>query len=450
MKRGILWILVNVCRFLIAVTFIFSAIVKIIDPRGTEYKLQDYGDAFGASFLLPSYVPLVLAVLLALVEFRIGINTLFGIQRRATSRITLLFMAVMTPLTLYIAIAEPVSDCGCFGDALVLTGWQTFLKNVVLTVAAIVLVCYSRIQTRLISEEHQWTVSLFTLIYGIGLAGYCIYRLPVIDFRPYHIGADIVQAMTPQGDVQFETLFLMEKDGEQRLFTLEDYPDSTWTFVDTRTQQTGDAQPPLIDNLQIVTYPDGEDITLDILSLEGYKFFLVAPYLEQADDGYMDAYERICDYAQEHGYPFYCLTASGSDGIQRWVDLTGAEYPFCHTDAVTLKTIVRSNPGLVLMNGSRVVAKWPCSDLPTLDEGDRPLDQLPIGQPQLQSHMRRTGTLILWFVIPLAAITLIDRIWFGQRMFRAFYQKRKRRKNSQPAPTSPDHPEPPETPDHPE
>lgn len=427
-KKRILWVLVNACRLLVACTFIFSAIVKIIDPRGTEYKLQDYGEAFGISYLLPSYVPLILAVLLGIVEFRIGINTLFGMRRRSTSWLTLVFMLVMTPLTLYIAIAEPVSDCGCFGDALVLTGWQTFFKNVVLLASAVMLVVYSRLQTRLISEELQWTISIYAFVYALALSGYCIYRLPVIDFRPYHVDADIVEAMTPKGDVQFETKFLMQKDGEQRLFTVEDYPDSTWTFIDTQTEQIGEAEEPEIDNLQIVTYPEGEDITEDILSREGYKFFLVAPYLEYADDGNMDAYEHLHEYAQHNGYPFYCLTASGKEGINRWADQTGAEYPFCHTDAVTLKTIVRSNPGLVLMNGSKVVAKWPCTDLPELDEHSEPLEKLPMGQPQLQSHMKRTLQLLLWFVVPLAVITFVDRMWLGHRMYKAYLKRKKDKK----------------------
>lgn len=419
----------NVCRLLVAVTFIFSAIVKIIDPRGTEYKLQDYAEAFNMSSLMPMYVPLILAVILALIEFRIGINTLFGIHRRSTSIITMLFMLVMTPLTLYIAIAKPVSDCGCFGDALVLTGWQTFGKNVVLLAAALLLQAYPRMQTRLISKQHSWLVSMYSILYGFMLAAYCIYYLPVIDFRPYHVGADIVEAMTPKGDVEYETKFLMEKDGERRLFTVDDYPDSTWTFVDAQTIVVGEAIPPQIDNLQIVTCKEGEDITEAVLSAEGYKFFLVSPYLEMADDGFMDAYEHIYDYAQAHDYPFYCLTASGKEGIQRWTDQTGAEYPFCHTDAVTLKTIVRSNPGLVLMNGSKVVAKWPCTDLPELSEDSQPLEKLEIGKPQLQSHMKRVIQLLLWFVVPLALITFVDRVWFGQRMFRA-YLKRKKRKST--------------------
>lgn len=427
-KQTLLWMMVNVCRLLVAVTFIFSSIVKIIDPRGTEYKLQDYAEAFNLSFLLPSYVPLVLAVLLAVVEFRIGINTLFGIRRRFTSWVTLLFMLVMTPLTLYIAIAEPVSDCGCFGDAWVLTGWQTFSKNVVLLAAAILLRVYPHKQTRLISRENQWLVSMYALLYSLVLAGYCIYRLPVIDFRPYHIGADVVKAMTPEGETQFETKFLMEKDGLRKLFTIDDYPDSTWTFIDTQTIQTGEAIHPQIDNLQIVTCQDGEDITEEILSAEGYKFFLVAPYLEMADDGYLDAYTRLYDYAQKQGYPFYCLTASGQEAIQHWTDQTGAEYPFCHTDAVTLKTMVRSNPGLILMKGSVVVAKWPCSDLPELDEDSKPLEKLPLGTPQLQSHMKRTMELLLWFVVPLFTITFIDRVWFGQRMYRAYLKRKHRHK----------------------
>lgn len=430
-RKSILWVLVNLCRMFVAVVFIFSAIVKIVDPRGTEYKIQDYGEAFGLSVLLPMYVPLVLAVLLALVEFRIGINTLFGIRRKMTSRLTLAFMCLVTPLTLYIAIQEPVSDCGCFGDALILTGWQTFWKNVLLLASAVLLVRYYTMQTRFIMRRHQWLVSMYSTLYGIVLAGYCIYFLPVIDFRPYRVGADVAKAVTPKGEVEFETKFLMEKDGRQQLFTLEEYPDSTWTFVEAQTVQIGEQQPADIDNLNIVTWPQGEDITLDVMNAEGYKFFLVSPYLETADDGYMDAYERIYDYAQVQGYPFYCLTSSGAEGIQRWADLTGAEYPFAHTDAIALKTMVRSNPGLILMKGGVVVAKWPCTDLPDLNVESLPLQQLPLGEPHLQSHAKRIVQLILLFVLPLAVITIVDRLWFGQRMFRAFRKRRIRRRRGQ-------------------
>ncbi len=405
-----------------AAAFLFSGTVKLNDPLGTQYKIEDYGHAFGMSFLLPPPAPLVMSVLLGMLEFCLGIFMLFGIHRWKVSHAMLFLLLCFTPLTLYLALRNPVSDCGCFGDAWILTNWQTFWKNVILFCAAMAVACHYKSVVRFITRRNQWLITLYTWIFALAFAIVNIHGLPLIDFRPYHIGADILQkmGMDEEESAQYQTYFIMEKDGVRKEFTLEDYPDSTWTFIDSRTETLGGSQVlPEIHDLEIVPIdgPDkGEDITVDFLSDPGFKFLLVAPYLETADDGVMDRITAIHDYSLEHGYQFLCLTSSSEEAIARWKDITAAEYPFCHVDAITLKTIVRSNPGLVLLQGSTIINKWPSTHLPHEEELSQPLEELPLAHPQVNSFVRRVLRIILWYLIPLLLWTLGDRLWVTWKM----------------------------------
>ena len=183
---------VNICRIILALTFIFSGFVKAVDPLGTQYKIHDYLAAMGLSTFAPDILTLLAAVLLAAMEFLLGICLLFAIRRRLVSKVVLGLMVIMTPLTLWVALADPVSDCGCFGDALVLTNWQTFWKNVVLLCAAIIVWKAPTLQPRLIGENNQWIVFNYSVIFILFvIAGRSLYTLPQFDFRPYHIGADL-------------------------------------------------------------------------------------------------------------------------------------------------------------------------------------------------------------------------------------------------------------------
>ncbi len=360
------YFLVNVARMVLSLTFLFSGVVKLIDPRGTQYKIEDYAAAFGLSRFMPESLPLVLACLLAILEFLLGIYLFFGIRRRLASTLSICFMLVMTPLTLYLALKNPVSDCGCFGDALVLTNWQTFGKNVVLLICACLALRYYKQMPHFVAKRFIWMVALCALAFACAFVSYNLWRLPVIDFRPYHVGADIRKAWydDQQSFGQFQTTFILEKDGVQKEFSLEEYPDSTWTFIDTRTVQVEPTEHSGVGDLLIQDAESGEDLTEQILCDEGYTFLLIAPYLEKADDGIMGELLSLYDYSQEAGISFYCLTSSGEQAIESWKDLTGAEYPFCLADAVVLKTMIRSNPGLMLLHNGKVVGKWPSTALP--------------------------------------------------------------------------------------
>ena len=304
---------VNIGRLLMAATFIFSGYVKAIDPLGTQYKLTDYLQAMGIGSLLPEWTLLVGAVLLAALEFSLGIFLLFAIRRHLVSRIVLALMSIMTLLTLWIVIANPVKDCGCFGDAVVLSNGQTFIKNIILLAIALMLLKWPTSMLRFVSKKTQWIVINYTVIFALALSAWSLWDLPPFDFRPYHVGANIAQGMKiPQGapQPQFETTFILEKNGQQKEFTLDNYPDSTWTFVDSKTVQTAEGYVPPIHDFSIQDNKTGEDITQEVLNDTGYTFLLISPTLAYADDSNFGRIDQIYEFAQDYGYRFICLTAS--------------------------------------------------------------------------------------------------------------------------------------------
>jgi triosephosphate isomerase len=432
---------VNVCRFVLAATFIFSGYVKAIDPLGTLYKLKDYAAAMSLNGLLPDWALVGVAIALGALEFALGVFMLFAVRRHVVSRITLAFMAAMTVLTLWIFVADPVKDCGCFGDALKLTNGETLLKNIVLVACAALVAWRPVDMARFISRSNQWIVRYYTVAYIVITSVYCLYTLPIFDFRPYHVGMNIKQGMEiPEGAEQpeFESTFLLRKNGETREFTLDNYPDSTWEYVDTRTVQTKKGYEPPIHDFALTTCDTGEDITEQVLTKKGYTFLLVSPRLAVADDSNFGDIDQIYEYAEENGADFYCVTASANDEIERWRDLTGAEYQFCNADETTLKTMIRSNPGLMLLKDGTIIGKWSHNALPQTDDLTAPLQQLTIGKAQNDSTTERLLIVLLTFFMPLSALTLADRLWAwskwirnkqsNNRIFNLFKTEKKMRK----------------------
>ena len=362
---------VNIARLVLAVVFVLSGFVKAVDPLGTQYKIADYLEAMGLSGLMPDFMTLSASILLSAIEFGIGICLLFAIRRRFTSRVVLLFMLVMTPFTLWIALTDPVSDCGCFGDAVVLTNWQTLLKNVVLLAMAVVVWRWPLEMVRFVSKSNQWIVVNYSAVFILFFSGWSLYDRPYFDFRPYHVGTDLRRGWNEmmEGNESPYTDFFIER-------------------VD-----------------------DGEDITEQLLNRKGYAFLLVSPYLEQADDSQLDLINQLYEYAEDYDYPFYCLTSSGERGINRWRDMTGAEYPFCQTDGTTLKTVVRSNPGVLLLKDGVIIRKWSHNRLPDEYELTDRLENLEIGGMPQDSVPRKIVLILLWYVLPLFVLTVADRLW---------------------------------------
>ena len=422
-----IFVWVNICRFLLAGVFIFSGFIKANDPYGTAYKIQDYVEAWGLSQLIPDAFPYLGAMVMGVFEFALGFYMLFGIHRKVAPTLMLLVMSFMTPLTLWLAISNPISDCGCFGDAVVLTNWETFGKNIVLLIAAITVFKWRKTGiVKLVSEKVDWLVALYGVVFIILYTLYCIRELPVFDFRPYHIGADIRKGMEiPEGEkpTVYETRFILQKDGVEKEFTLENYPDSTWTFVDSKTMVKEQGYEPPIHDFSIIRQEDGEDITDEVLDDDNYTFLLVAHQLSQADDSTIDLINELYDYSVEHGYQFYCLTSSPDSDIEDWQERTGAEYPFCLMDDITLKTMIRSNPGLMLLKNGVVINKWSVNSLP--DEyvlTDR-LEKLPLAQINEKTFSHKVVLVLAWFVFPLLFFSMVDVIW------EHFHRKKKLKEN---------------------
>lgn len=430
MSQRLLKMIVNLCRIIVAVTFIFSGFVKAIDPIGTQYKLQDYLGAIGMAGILPNWTLLAVAVFLAAIEFCIGIFLLFAIQRRLISKLTVAFMAFMTMVTVWIVVADPVKDCGCFGDALHLTNTETLIKNIVLLVCSLVIMYRPLAMFRFVSKSNQWIVTNYTIVFILVSSGLSLYYLPIFDFRPYHIGVNIPRGMEiPKGAKlpQFKTTFIMEKNGQRKEFTLDNYPDASWKFIDSKTVQTSEGYIPPIHDFSITDNKTGLDLTNSVLSHKGYTFLLIAPHLETADDSNFGDIDRLYEYAQSYDIPFYCLTASTTKAIKRWVDLTGAEYPFCITDEAVLKTIIRGNPGLLLLKDGTIINKWSHNNLPNEAKLSRPISQSSLGKMPKDSVPAKILEIVLWFILPLTLLTLADRLWAWSKWVRLKEQKDKQK-----------------------
>ena len=266
-----LHIIGSVTRTLLGLTFVFSGFVKAVDPLGTTYKIEDYLKAFGGFF--NHFIPIAEPAAWCLIafEFVLGICLLLNIKTQWTSWLAMLMLLVLTPLTLYIAIKNPVSDCGCFGDAIVISNWATFGKNIVLLVLVITLL----VLKKHIPQTFRWQAELGAAVIALCLVcGFMLYarlHLPVIDFRPYKAGNYLPALMEYPDDAEpdvYEVQFIYEKDGRQQTFTLDNYPkgDTTWTFVDQRSRLVSKGYEPPVHDFEIITM-DGDDITDEVLQV---------------------------------------------------------------------------------------------------------------------------------------------------------------------------------------
>ena len=369
-------LIASISRTLLGLVFIFSGAVKAIDPLGTVYKIEDYLKAFGGFFTELMPMAEVAAWGLIALELLLGVCMVLNIRTQCTSWLALLFYLVMTPLTLYIALTNPVSDCGCFGDAIVLTNWQTFWKNVVLIVLAIILVALRKHVRQLWSNWMEILLVALTILAAVVFMSWTRNHLPVKDFRPYKIGNHLPTLMEYPEDAEpdvYEYAFVYEKDGVEQTFTLENYPkgDSTWTFVrqDSRLIKKG-YEPPIHD-LEILN-ANYEDLTWDILESEEPVTLVVMYDLKKADKSQIAKVEALASnlspfasspdtlpLQRESEGAFYILTGSGTDDIINFC----LEYPtlsdyVCTCDPVTLKTIVRANPGVIVLQNGIVIDKY--------------------------------------------------------------------------------------------
>jgi len=366
-------IIKHIARVLLGITFIFSGFVKGIDAWGSAYKFTDYFNAMGMEWLVWSAFPL--GVFLAFAEFAIGAALLFNVFIRIFSWLAFLFMAFFLPLTLWVAIKNPVTDCGCFGDALVISNWETFYKNIVLMIFALIVVKYRNNMTWFLDKKPGFALGGVTVAAYIAIVIYSYNHEPIFDFRPYKIGVNIPEAMkTPEGapkEVYENTFFYKnKKTGEIQQFTEQNYPwqdTLNWVYDNMESKMVQEGYKPPIHDFSIQS-SEGEDVKDFFLYDKNYVFMLVAYNLEKSSRKPQEKINKLAIWAKENGLSFICLTSTLQDESAAFAQETGAPYEFFNCDEIVLKTIIRSNPGLIVIKDGTVLGKWHYNDIPTPEE----------------------------------------------------------------------------------
>lgn len=369
MVKVIVWL----SRILLGGVFIFSGFVKAIDPLGSAYKFQDYFMAFGAEWLLFSALPL--AILLSTLEFVIGAGVLIGFRMRLNAPGGLLFMAFFTPLTLFIAITDPVPDCGCFGDAIIISNWETFYKNIFILLAAIIVYAYRNKITPPWGKLADNALLVAATIGVLWLSVYCIRNLPVIDFRPWKVGSDITQLVisTPETTAVY-LIFKHKQTGERREYPSHDYPWNdpefieNWQYVDQRREIISPAIEAPIENFYIEN-EFGDDLTEMYITEPGHLFIVVVPDLMRTNtSAFHKRIASLADAATAQGHLFIGLTGSPYSAVEAFTAEHDISFPIYLSDEIELKTIIRSSPGLVLMKNGTVKGKWAHRNIPTFEK----------------------------------------------------------------------------------
>ncbi len=391
-------------RIIIGLVFMFSGFVKAVDPLGSAYKFGDYFQAFHLDFLQP--FALILGIILFTAEFIAGFSVLSGYRIKTGIWGVMILMVIFTPLTLVLALTNPVSDCGCFGDAIHLTNWQTFGKNLIILIPAIFLFLNRKNFTEVCTPMKEWlAIAAITVLFVI-FSLLNLKYLQLIDFLPYKTGNNIPEGMIIPEDKpadEYLTTFIYLKDGVEKEFTLENYPadDTTWTFVDQKSVLVKKGYIPPIHDFSITTM-NGEDITDWILANPGYTMLMISTKLDKADKEHLEKGFELGEWCSENGMGFYVVTASASDiALSFQNGLT-----FCTADEITLKTIVRSNPGYMLLREGNIVGKWSWSTLPTKENFVNEMTG-----SQLKKITRRSPVLVVFTIgLALAVLFLLIRL----------------------------------------
>ena len=357
-------------RWIVGIVFVFSGFVKGIDPTGFQYKLDDYLEAMHLRVF--EFLAFPGAFILPFAEFAIGITLLTGVLIRLSTKLAFVFMLFFTPLTLYIALKNPVTDCGCFGDALVITNWQTFFKNIVLiTMAVLLLINRNKLQF-IAAEKYRKIVFYILLLCYMSIIYWSYNHEPVIDFRPYKIGANIPEGMQiPPGaatDVYVNTYFYRNRESnEVKKFSDKDFPwqdTINWKFESMDPVLLKQGYKPPIHDFSIQTTE--KEIVTDLYLQDSILTFIVIAYdLEKSSIKKQKELNTLASWAKNEGYRFIGLTSTTGDALTRFQTEQHPDYEILFSDQITLKTIIRSNPGLILLRKGTVIGKWHYNDFPT-------------------------------------------------------------------------------------
>ncbi len=373
-------LLTHISRAITGSLFIFSGFIKANDPLGFSYKLEEYfevfkGDTGWALFDSFAHISLELAIFICALEMILGFTLLIGYKVRLTLWLLMLQIIFFTFLTFYSACFNKVTHCGCFGDFIPLKAWQSFWKDIAL-LFLITILWVTQIHIRpLFVELFSHTISLIALIVAFFIPIYAYNHLPYFDFRPYHKGANILEKMKPGKNYQppvYETILKYQnlKTGEIKEFTLKNYPwedTLTWKWVATENKLIKEAvDAPKITDFSIKTLDD-VNITDSLLNYPNYQFWIICWNLNKTntDEEVIAKLKDLHDLAKKDNIPVSIITSSGKDEIESFKAKTKLNIPFLNADGIVLKTMIRSNPGIILVNHANIIDYWHYNDLPS-------------------------------------------------------------------------------------
>ena len=371
-------IITGICRVAVGVLFIISGLIKANDPLGFSYKLAEYFEVFGIEFLKP--FALALAIFICAFEVGCGVATLTGSKIKLTSWALMLMIVFFTFLTFYSAYFNKVTDCGCFGDALHLTPWQSFSKDIVLFILILpIFIRRNKIQS-FFSNKVDSIIAFGSVLLVAVFSIHCYRHLPIKDFRPYAIGKSIPEQMKiPDGaqpDVYESVLvYKNKKTGEKKEFTTAEYMKATylwqdtltWAWESTENKLVKEGYHPAIHDFSI-TSVEGEDVTQKIITNPTYNFLLISYDIGLASKEIQPKINEFVGQCAKDSVAFIGLAGSSAKDIDNFRHDVNALYDYYITDQTVLKTMIRSNPGLMLLKNGVVINMWHYNDFPSYNE----------------------------------------------------------------------------------
>ena len=360
-------IITNIARTLVGLLFIFSGFIKANDSVGFAYKLVEYFEVFGTHFLVPVALPL--AMFICIFEIVLGFTLLMGARVKLTLWLLLLMIVFFTFLTFYSAYYQKVLSCGCFGDAIPLTPWQSFYKDLILLVLIIILFIGKQFINPLFGSKFENALLVLVLLAATAFPIYTYNYLPVIDFRAYAIGNNIPeQTKGIPDELKYFYRLKDKKTGETKEF--DKWPDGwdlQYDYVDSRTEVTKKGIEAKIKDFSVSNL-DGSDYTQDIIENPGYNFLLICYDLEKTDK---DAFGKVNDFealCKQDSVTFIALTASTKEAVEKFKQEAKTNVTFYNTDGTVLKTMIRSNPGLMMLKGGTVIDMWHYHSFPSYND----------------------------------------------------------------------------------
>ncbi|RDY60853.1 BT_3928 family protein [Flagellimonas nanhaiensis] len=359
--------LVWISRIFVGVLFIISGLIKLNDPVGFSFKLEEY---FSQGVLnLPFLEPLALgiSIFVVIVEVILGVLLLIGFKPKFTVWSLLLMIVFFTFLTFYSAYFNKVTDCGCFGDAVKLTPWESFTKDIVLLIFILILFVGRRFITPIFNAKTNWIVGGVALLACILFANQVLNHLPSVDFRPYKIEANIQEGMTIPDDAPkpvYEYAWRFKVDGSEKIVvTHGEYPSVDGEFIDVETTEIQEGYEPPIHDFTIEQ--EGQDYAAELLEEE--KLVMVVAYdLAKSNQEFFTEVAQVTSTARKKGYKVIGMSASSDELKQQIAKKYGLDFSFYFTDETTLKTIVRSNPAVLVLEKGTILQKVHYNDLDQL------------------------------------------------------------------------------------